>query len=269
MIIDCFTFWKELDILEIRLNELYETVDKFVLVEASRTQSMLPKPYYFEENKQRFNKFLDKIIHVKVDEVLDVSKNPWVFDIHQRACIRRGLDLIEDLNDEDIILISDLDEIPKSSALRGHLPQLDEILCLGMTYHVYYLNLVMRNRNWPGTVATKWKYAKGIDTHTLIKLRDRMPSHLIIANSGWHLGYQGGKQIVFDKYFSCTEPFNKQDIPSAELFSEIFDDRAKDGGSFIFCDNLDRKDLILDKKPIEDLPKFIIDNQEKYSIFLL
>ena len=121
MIIDCFTFWKELDILEIRLNELYDTVDKFVLVEASRTQSMLPKPYYFEENKSRFEKFLDKIIHVKVDDELDVSKNPWVFDIHQRTCIKRGLSTIENLSDEDFILVSDVDEIPKSLALKEYL----------------------------------------------------------------------------------------------------------------------------------------------------
>jgi beta-1,4-mannosyl-glycoprotein beta-1,4-N-acetylglucosaminyltransferase len=269
MIIDCFTFWKELDILEVRLNELYSTVDKFVLVEASRTQSMLPKPFFFEENKERFSKFLDKIIHIKVDDTLDISSNPWLFDIHQRNCIRRGLYLIDGLQDDDIILISDLDEIPKSSAIKEYLPNLDEILCFGMTYNVYYLNLVMRNYVWPGTVAMKWKYAKGIDAHNLIKLRDRMPKNLIIANSGWHLGYQGGEQIVFDKYFSCTEPFNKLDIPSRELFSEVFKDRARDGGSFIFCDNLDRKDLILDKKPIEDLPKFIIDNKEKFSTFLL
>jgi beta-1,4-mannosyl-glycoprotein beta-1,4-N-acetylglucosaminyltransferase len=269
MIIDCFTFWKELDILEIRLNELYDTVDKFVLVEASRTQSMLPKPYYFEENKSRFEKFLDKIIHVKVDDELDVSKNPWVFDIHQRMCIKRGLSTIENLSDEDFILVSDVDEIPKSSALKEYLPQIDEVICFGMTYNVYYLNLVMRNHVWPGTVATKWKYAKNIDMHTLIKVRDRLPANLIIKNSGWHLGYQGGEQIVFDKYFSCTEPFNKKDIPSRELFSQVFKERARDGGSFIFCDNLSRQDLFLDKKPIDELPKFILDNKEKYSKLLI
>lgn len=269
MIVDCFTFWKELDILEIRLNELYNAVDKFILVEASRTQSMLPKPYFFEENKEKYAKFLDKIVHIKVDEEINISSNPWLFDIYQRQCIRKGLDLIPNLNDEDVILVSDVDEIPKASALKELLPKLDEILCFGMTYNVYYLNLVMRGHVWTGTVATKWKYAKNIDMHTLIKMRDRMPKNLIIPNTGWHLGYQGGEQIVFDKYFSCTEPFNKHDIPSRELFSEVFRDRAKDGGSFIFCDNLDRKDLVLDKKPIDDLPKFIIDNKEKFSTFLI
>ena len=68
MIIDCFPFFNELDILDIRLNVLNDCVDKFVLVEASKTQSLLDKPFYFEENKERFKPFLDKIVHVKVDE---------------------------------------------------------------------------------------------------------------------------------------------------------------------------------------------------------
>ena len=66
MILDCFTFYNELDLLDIRFNELYESIDYFVLVEASKTQSFLDKPFYFEENKNRFDTFLDKIIHIKI-----------------------------------------------------------------------------------------------------------------------------------------------------------------------------------------------------------
>ena len=60
MIIDCFPFFNELDVLDIRLNILNEVVDKFVLVEASKTQSKIDKPFYFEQNKNRYSKFLDK-----------------------------------------------------------------------------------------------------------------------------------------------------------------------------------------------------------------
>ena len=65
-IYDCFNFFNELDILEIRLNVLYEHVDYFVIVESSITHSGEEKPFYFEENKERYSKFLDKIIHYKV-----------------------------------------------------------------------------------------------------------------------------------------------------------------------------------------------------------
>lgn len=270
MIIDCFTFWKELDILEIRLNELYDIVDKFILVEATHTQNLQPKPLFFEENKERFSKFMDKIIHVKVENTVDISTYPWAFENYQRSCITRGLAQI-DLCDEDIILISDVDEIPNAESLKIHLPNLQQILCFGMTYNVYYLNLIMRNKIWTGTVAVKWEHVKQSDPHYLIKLRDRLPPELIIPNCGWHLGYQGGKEIVFDKYFSCIEPFNKGDIPSMEHFYKVFDEYAKDGGCFIFCDNLSRRDLTLDKISIckNNLPKFVLDNQDKYKPFLL
>jgi len=69
MIYECIIFFNELDLLEIRLNELKDVVDKFVIVEASFTFSSKPKPFYFEENKDRYSKFLDKIIYVKVEEL--------------------------------------------------------------------------------------------------------------------------------------------------------------------------------------------------------
>ena len=68
MIIDCFPFFNELDVLDIRLNILNEVVDKFVLVEASKTQSKIDKPFYFEQNKNRYSKFLDKIVHIKIED---------------------------------------------------------------------------------------------------------------------------------------------------------------------------------------------------------
>lgn len=267
MIIDTFTFWKELDILDIRLNELYDVVDKFILVEASHTQSMQNKPYYFEENKYRFSKFLDKIIHIKVDDIVDISQYPWAFEHFQRQCISRGLDQLS-IQPNDYILVSDVDEIPKAECIKTLLPNMDQVLCFGMSYHVYYLNLVMRHKLWAGTVAIRAKDLQ-CDMHSLIKIRDRLPHYMIPCDTGWHLGYQGGKQIVFDKYFSCIEPFNKSDIPSRELFDKIYDERVKDKGSFIFCDNLNRKDLTLDKISTVKLPKYILDNPEKFQAFML
>ena len=57
-IYDCFNFFNELDILELRLNILYEYVDYFVIVESDVTHSGEKKPFYFEDNKERYSKFL-------------------------------------------------------------------------------------------------------------------------------------------------------------------------------------------------------------------
>lgn len=268
MIIDTFTFWKELDVLEIRLNELNDVVDKFVICEAAFTQSLLPKPFYFQENRKRFEKFLNKIILVHVTEKTDISINPWTFEHYQRACIDSGLRSIN-LSDDDIVLVSDLDEIPRGETLKANLENLREVICFGMIYNVYYLNLIMDNKVWNGTVASYWRTLKNINPNTLFQVRNPLPDNLVIKNSGWHLGYQGGKEMIFEKYFSCIEPFNKNDIPSRELFYDVFDKRAVDNGSFIFCDNLLREDLRLSKISDKELPRFVLENKNQFKNFLL
>jgi beta-1,4-mannosyl-glycoprotein beta-1,4-N-acetylglucosaminyltransferase len=66
-IIDCFTFYNELKLLEYRLNILYNIVDYFIIVEANQTHQGKSKKLYYNENKNRFEKFQDKIIHIVVD----------------------------------------------------------------------------------------------------------------------------------------------------------------------------------------------------------
>src|ERR1035438_146655 len=115
MIYDCFTFFNELDLLEIRLNILDKTVDKFVLVEATKTHQGKEKPLHFSENKKRFEKFLPKIIHVIVDDYPEYEgKSAWILEQHQRNMIQTGLN---NCKPDDIILISDVDEIPNSDKI--------------------------------------------------------------------------------------------------------------------------------------------------------
>jgi beta-1,4-mannosyl-glycoprotein beta-1,4-N-acetylglucosaminyltransferase len=151
MIIDCFPFFNELDILELRLNILNDCVDKFVLVEASKTQSLLDKPFYFEENKERFKPFLDKIVHVKVED--HPSVGGWAMENFQRNRISIGCESLN-LQDEDIIAISDLDEIWNPN-IAPHLQEfLDKYNCVSeaMRYFVFYLNLETVDKGWIGTV---------------------------------------------------------------------------------------------------------------------
>lgn len=108
-IYDCFTFFNELDLLEIRLNELNDSVDYFVIVEANKTHTGIPKEYIFEKNKKKFKKFLPKIIYVKINSPFNKLKNSWVLENYQRNQIINGL---KNCKPEDIIFISDLDEIP-------------------------------------------------------------------------------------------------------------------------------------------------------------
>ena len=75
-IIDCFTFYNDVDLLIYRLNLLYDIVDYFIIVEASLTDSCNGQKMCFKENEKLFEKFKDKIIHIVIDNAnIDISKN--------------------------------------------------------------------------------------------------------------------------------------------------------------------------------------------------
>jgi beta-1,4-mannosyl-glycoprotein beta-1,4-N-acetylglucosaminyltransferase len=96
-IYDSFTFFNELDLLELRLEELYDHVDHFVLVEANRTFQNNPKPFYFGENQYRFAKYMDKVIHIQVNDMPEHT-DPWGRERYQRDGIPLAPALVADLN---------------------------------------------------------------------------------------------------------------------------------------------------------------------------
>lgn len=262
MIIDCFPFFNELDILELRLNILNDCVDKFVLVEASKTQSLLDKPFYFEENKERFAPFLHKIVHVKVDEHPNVGG--WAMENFQRNRISLGCESLN-LQDEDIIAISDVDEIWNPN-IAPHLQGfLDKYNCVSeaMRYFVFYLNLETVNKGWIGTVFCHNRNFTKVVPQYLRNMKDKVPC---IDFPGWHFGYQGGKEKVYQKYLSCIEPLDKTKLPDFGEFCIEFDKRISDGGSFIFSDNLSDNSVKLKKVDIQkNLPEFVVKNLDRYS----
>lgn len=111
---DCFVFFNELDILEIRLNTLDKLVDTFVLVESTHTFTGQEKPLVYAENKDRFKRFNDRIVHVVVDDMPALAESTFVREAHQRSAIGRGL---ADARPRDIVIVSDVDEIPKPELL--------------------------------------------------------------------------------------------------------------------------------------------------------
>ena len=113
MIYDAFPFFNELDLLELRLKTLESVVDRFILVEATRTHTGHPKPLFFQENKSRFSAFLNRIEHIVVDDY-PPFETAWTYENHQRNCIVRGL---SNAKPDDWILVSDLDEIPNPSMI--------------------------------------------------------------------------------------------------------------------------------------------------------
>lgn len=107
-IYDCFTYFNEIELLELRLSVLDSFVDYFVLVEANKTFTNEDKEFHFEKNKHLFTDYADRIIYIKVDDMPN-SDNAWDREKHQRNCIMKGLSRA---HPDDLIIISDIDEIP-------------------------------------------------------------------------------------------------------------------------------------------------------------
>lgn len=117
-IVDSFIFFNELDLLEIRLEYLYDSVDYFVIVESNTTFTGNPKPYNFLKNKQRFKKFDKKIIYSKLDlfNYKPENNSAWEREIFQRNHISQALSELN-LDQDDLIFVSDVDEIPNKASL--------------------------------------------------------------------------------------------------------------------------------------------------------
>ena len=165
-IYDCFMYFDEDLLLDIRLNSLSKFVKKFVISEATYTHNGNKKKLNFDINK--FKKFKDKIIYIALDkepqDIIKLEKNDSVEergeklilngmarDYFQRQSLTKGLN---DADEEDIILISDLDEIPKLDNLNFSLLK-NNIFIFEQKIFYYKLNLLYENFSWQGTRAIK------------------------------------------------------------------------------------------------------------------
>ncbi|MCS6822514.1 MAG: hypothetical protein NZ551_11695 [Microscillaceae bacterium] len=217
MIYDCFAFFNELDLLEIRLHELDSVVDKFVLVEATRTFQKKAKPLYFQENKARFAPFLHKIEHIIVSEYPTFwakfrVPTAWDYDNHQKEHICRALTHCQA---NDIIIISDLDEIPKADKV-AKFAQTPGVKVFEQRFYNYYLNCICTffenkyqktetaqvNKNglayWRGSVMLSYKDFQNVKKTRL--MRDKNPPQVtIIEEGGWHFSFLGGVDKILEK----------------------------------------------------------------------
>jgi len=116
-IFDCFSFFNENLILELRIKTLWDVVDFFVVSEANRDHSGAEKPSYFDE--LRFDKYKSKLRRVTLDAQAE-NLSGWTLENRQRDHVAHGL---YDAEPSDLILVSDCDEIPNPSAVRDYEPK--------------------------------------------------------------------------------------------------------------------------------------------------
>ena len=221
-IYDCFMYFDEEVVVNIRLHTLNEFVDYFVIVESRFTHKGDPRELKFDHKK--FQKFRDKIIYIIDEEVypqtheiktedsendrsIKLIFNAAYRENGQRNLITKGL---KEANDEDLILISDVDEIPKLSGLNFKSIK-EKIILFKQDMFYYKFNLQLPNLIWTGTKACKKKNL--ISPQWLRNIKDRKYSFFridtffsktkftsikIISDGGWHFSnIKTPKEIEF------------------------------------------------------------------------
>lgn len=241
MIIDCFTFCDELDLLELRLHTLADVVDQFALVEADSTFQRTPKPLHYAEHRDdpRFAPFRDRITHVIVDD-LPVG-TAWGREHFQRNAIRRGL---YDCQNDDLILVSDVDEIPNPEAVAGlsYPPTLyRDHTSIAFKQRLYAYTLNWRHaRPWYGTRAVL--YCTLGEPQALRQTQGpRYPGEPIIEDGGWSFSSFGGVSAVQAKLqsFSHTTCNRPEYLDAAYIQACIDNGRSilpNDGNDYVWQD---------------------------------
>jgi len=211
-IYDCFVFNNEFEILSLRLKLLNDKVDKFILVESKQTHSGIPKPAFFEQNKELFDEYSDKIINIVIDEFpskmiyspseIDVPENlhiHWFRENFQRNEILKGLYKLG-LNKNDVILISDLDEIPDPNKLDDFIEMIPEDdYCFQLQKWCIWDFDRFYNGLWPGTAGVRWETLLKSTPQEIRKNRYSENKQHTKEPFGWHCSWFGGTDAVMDK----------------------------------------------------------------------
>ena len=234
-IIDSFIFYNELDLLNYRLSILSPYVDYFVLVEAKYSHSGKEKPLFYDENKQLFEKFQNKIIHIILDElpykypnINYNANNQWENENFNRNQIMLGINKLI-LEDCDIIFTSDLDEIPNPNILLNLINNAlefdkDGLNRLACDMYYYNLNTLIGRSSWHGIKLITFATYKKLDLTFQDMRTHEFKHHVnIIPDGGWHLSYFGDVKFIKNKlnHFAHQEFNNSKYVNDAFITEHI------------------------------------------------
>jgi beta-1,4-mannosyl-glycoprotein beta-1,4-N-acetylglucosaminyltransferase len=290
-IFDCFMYFDEEIVLDVRLNTLDKFVDYFVIVESKFTHKGDKRKLNF--NHEKFSKFRDKIIYLIYEESSDkietvdnkdgeaINSGKYILNAAlrengQRNYIQNGL---EEADDNDIILISDVDEIPNLSKINFN--QFNQKIILFKQDMFYYkFNLCIPNLRWTGTKACKKKDL--VNPQWIRNIKDRKYPFFrldtyfsdtkyinikIIENGGWHFSnIKNAEQIKYKlmSYLHHRE-FDLKPLTTKEIEKIINDKKA------IYDLKLDKRvnkigdGSKLEKFEFNKLPTHIKENYNTYK----
>ncbi|MES2287671.1 MAG: hypothetical protein V4547_18390 [Bacteroidota bacterium] len=268
-VFDVFIFSIELDLLEIRLKELWSVVDKFVLVEADKTFTGKPKRLYFNENRERFEWAKEKLIHHAVTSLYSKPKKDFQNEAKLRGYMT-GFVNQEHPDPGDLIIVGDIDELPYRHTIqllktcKGYSQELH----LEMNNYLYSFEFPLRTTYWRPHVAI-------YDPNNFWYHHGKCKGSYQLADSGWHCSFCF--RYLSDFIFKMTSYSHSDRVTRKRLL----DEREIQGK---ICEGLDIFDMLPEaytykelisqmgsvprRKSTIGIPQHIVENMDKFSFLL-
>jgi hypothetical protein len=263
-IYSAFTIYNELDLLELRLREMYDHVDMFVIVEGNTTFRSNPKPFLLKENWDRYQPWHDKMRLVTLDD-MPVSADPWQNEQHQRNAIMRGLD---DADPDDLIIIGDVDEILRPEILDASRELTDPLIGYKMPLFYFRYNYMLCSHDihsiW--CMGARRSVLDHVTPDDLRRSRHNFNYSNTIPvfdHSGWHFAYLGDTEFVAEKIRS----FSHSEVDTPEIHQQLDVEASIRKGTTFVQSATEYKFVPVDAD--QYMPRSLMQDLEKYKHLIL
>ena len=208
MLIDAFTYFNEKELVELRIKYLDPIVDYFVIIESNITFTGKKKEWNFPDIlKNRLKEFSHKIQYHKLNINLEEIKNEESWIIDERNYIKTAC---KKFSNDDILIISDLDEIPSKKKINFILSSdFKKIAPVAFEQHLFHLDCnYLRLDSWRGSIITTMEICNNFSPQKFRRLRNRL-SHF--TDAGWSFSSFGGYERVKEKIESYAHSEHNND----------------------------------------------------------
>jgi beta-1,4-mannosyl-glycoprotein beta-1,4-N-acetylglucosaminyltransferase len=293
--VDACLLHNELDLLTLRIEELWEQVDTFVVVEANATFAGQPKPLFLLEHRSQFEAYSEKLVYRSITDLPAITEQTerarFAREAFQRDAINRAIDALP-LGPKDVVMISDVDEIPRASRLErieNVLSRYDYAIFMQRNHRGYINNIsdaALNGSTWAGSVACRVGTLRRVGAQQ-VRLGSSKAGHVVMARSpdyhyieegGWHFSSVGGPDAFWLKAASFShidDPYRViklgEAIPDQQVFRTSLDrEQCRDlqRRYLAHCAAPSFSQLEFDSFEIEqDVPEFLRREKQRFRGF--
>ncbi|XP_010494868.1 PREDICTED: uncharacterized protein LOC104771942 [Camelina sativa] len=265
---DAVLFSNELDILAVRWRELFPYITQFVLLESNTTFTGLPKPLVFAAHRDEFKFIESRLTYGTVGGRFVKGQNPFYEEAYQRVALDQLL-RIAGITDDDLLLMSDVDEIPSRHTINllRWCDEVPKILHLRLKNYLYSFEFLVDNKSWRASVH---RYETGKTRYAHYRQSDE-----ILADAGWHCSfcfrrisefifkmkaYSHNDRVRFG-HFLNPKRVQRVICKGADLFDMLPEE-------YTFKDIIGKMGPIPHSFSAVHLPSYLLENADKYRFLL-